>query len=283
MTELALSELAFDPNLAQDVGMDTGGSGVEDGDDDDGFDLGDYDDEVSLDEDLSWKVRRAAASLLVALFRSFPQLSSSLYDTCHGPLVKRFAEREETVKLDVLAAFCALVQAARRADAAADAEALVAQLRTRSMPLKTAVFGALTMLVRGFGAEWGHGAGAVPVAVATLQDPSSLNALKLEVLGFLQAVFLPEAVRDVGRSLLDVSGPLLAALKDNYYKVVVAALGVVERMAAVAGPEGNIDHQNVVMGFWEVVLEKLKQGDQDQQVKDAAIRCDIAGHPTLCV
>ena len=64
LVQLALRELSFDPNLAADpdgdVGMSTGGGGGgedDDDDDDDDCDLGDYDDDGSLDEDLSWKVR----------------------------------------------------------------------------------------------------------------------------------------------------------------------------------------------------------------------------------
>jgi cullin-associated NEDD8-dissociated protein 1 len=273
LVDLALSELSYDPNLAQDVGMDTD-SGGDDADYDEGFDLGEYDDDLNVDEDLSWKVRRAAAGLVVALLIAFPQLAGKMYELCHNTLVQRFAEREEMVKLDVLTAFCSLVQAAGRADPVHDAGALLGQLSTRSMPLKTAIFGALTMLVQDFGAEWAYGVSAVSAAATSLQDASSLNALKLEVLRFFQAMFVPDAVDHVGSSLAVVSGAISAALKDKHYIVVVAALNVVEGMAAMAAAGGSAEHFNVVMGFWNVVLEKLKQGDQDQQVKEAAIRCE---------
>ena len=75
-TALALRELSFDPNLAAadsdddamvDDGDDDGADGMVDDDDDDEG----YADDFSDDEDLSWKVRRAAAGLVVALVRAY--------------------------------------------------------------------------------------------------------------------------------------------------------------------------------------------------------------------
>lgn len=146
VTALALSEISFDPNLADggDEEMDGGSGGDYDDYDDDFSDGDDYGDE----EDMSWKVRRAACQLVVALVQAFPDLAPSLYGECRPVLLRRFSEREESVRLDVFAALSTLVRQrgasaadAERADLAADAEkdisALMKQLRnTRNAKLR---------------------------------------------------------------------------------------------------------------------------------------------------
>lgn len=63
----------------------------------------------SDDEDSSWKVRRAAAGALAAVFRAYPTVIVALYARCAGRLVSRFREREESVKLEVFKSFSALI------------------------------------------------------------------------------------------------------------------------------------------------------------------------------
>lgn len=146
MLALAKAEIAYDPNLADTGDVDMEGS---DGDFYDGDDGGEYDDdEYNDDEDTSWKVRRAACLLVVALVAAYPEHSAVLYSQCRPTLQSRFKEREESVKLDVFVAYSALVrqrgataseeERKRLAvDATEDTSALVKQLRaTRSAKLK---------------------------------------------------------------------------------------------------------------------------------------------------
>jgi cullin-associated NEDD8-dissociated protein 1 len=73
----------------------------------------------SDDEDVSWKVRRSAAKLLYALFGTRNELLVDYYKLAAPVLVTRFNEREESVRLEVLAAFQVLLKqtaAARAAD-----------------------------------------------------------------------------------------------------------------------------------------------------------------------
>lgn len=146
VTALALSEISFDPNLADDgdAEMDADSAGEFDDYDDDFSDGDDYGDE----EDMSWKVRRAACLLVAALVQAFPDLAAPLYAECRPVLLKRFSEREESVRLDVFAALSALVRQrgasaveGERVGLAADAEkdisALMKQLRnTRNAKLR---------------------------------------------------------------------------------------------------------------------------------------------------
>lgn len=240
------------------------------------------------------QVRRAAAALVVALIEAYPDAAGELYGACHGPLVRKFAEREESVKLDVLAAYCALVranaaagegamdsEASAAADAGADADVLLRQLGARSAALRTAVFAALRTLVEAFAGAGFFGVQAVPAATAALRDEGSANALKIEVLRFLRAACVPEAMPDMGDALRDAAPGLAAAVGDRYYKVVVEALGVVEGAAAMVARGGGAarEHAEVVLGLLDGVLARLKAGDQDQEVKEGAIRCALRFGP----
>ncbi len=57
----------------------------------------------SDDEDVSWKIRRAAAKLLYALIGTRNELLIDFYRTAVPTLIVRFGEREESVRLEVLA------------------------------------------------------------------------------------------------------------------------------------------------------------------------------------
>jgi cullin-associated NEDD8-dissociated protein 1 len=61
-------------------------------------------------EDDSWKIRRSAAKLLQAIFGTRNELLTNFYDNAAGTLIGRFKEREESVRLEVLDAFEALLK-----------------------------------------------------------------------------------------------------------------------------------------------------------------------------
>lgn len=109
-----LRYLKFDPNYAvdddEDMDEDQDASDEEDLDEDDEFedDTG-FDD----DDDASWKVRRCAAKALYTLIstRSSDLLEKgTLYRDIAGPLVKRFAEREENVRLEIISTVALLIR-----------------------------------------------------------------------------------------------------------------------------------------------------------------------------
>ena len=104
--------LKFDPNWAVDDDEDMEDEEEDDAfDDDDEFEAdGGFDD----DDDASWKVRRCAAKGLYTIIstRSSGDLLDSgvLYGKVAPALVKRFDEREENVRLEVLSALSLLVR-----------------------------------------------------------------------------------------------------------------------------------------------------------------------------
>jgi cullin-associated NEDD8-dissociated protein 1 len=64
----------------------------------------------SDDEDVSWKIRRGAAKVIFVLIGTRNELLQEFYSTTAPVLVSRFNEREESVRVEVLAAFEALLR-----------------------------------------------------------------------------------------------------------------------------------------------------------------------------
>ncbi|KAF2825774.1 TIP120-domain-containing protein [Ophiobolus disseminans] len=110
--DAATRYLKYDPNLADD---DDEEDGLND-DDDDALEGDDFEEEAGYDddEDASWKVRRCATKVLYTLVstRSNGDLleDGTLYSKVAPALIARFKEREENVRLEVLATLSNLVK-----------------------------------------------------------------------------------------------------------------------------------------------------------------------------
>ncbi|CAM9727695.1 unnamed protein product [Chrysoparadoxa australica] len=103
ITVAALKFIKYDPNYSY---------GDSDGENDE--EMNDFDDEDfsdddfgggSDDDDISWKARRSAVKLLSAIITHRPEMLESLYETCADEIIGRFKEREENVRIDVIACF----------------------------------------------------------------------------------------------------------------------------------------------------------------------------------
>jgi cullin-associated NEDD8-dissociated protein 1 len=109
--DAATRYLKYDPNLADDDDEDDMAS-----DDDDPLEGEDFEEETGYDddEDASWKVRRCAAKVIYTLIstRSNGDLleDGTLYSKIAPALITRFKEREENVRLEVLATLSNLVK-----------------------------------------------------------------------------------------------------------------------------------------------------------------------------
>ncbi|KAK3945781.1 Cullin-associated NEDD8-dissociated protein 1, C-terminal part [Diplogelasinospora grovesii] len=111
--EACLRYLKFDPNYAvdEDEEMEEEDEDADGFEDDDEFEAdGGFDD----DDDASWKARRCAAKALYTIIstRSSGDLLDSglLYGKVAPALIKRFDEREENVRLEVLSAMSLLIR-----------------------------------------------------------------------------------------------------------------------------------------------------------------------------
>ncbi|KAF2104025.1 cullin binding protein CanA [Rhizodiscina lignyota] len=112
--DAALRFLKYDPNLAggEDDEMDA------DEDEDDELEGEDFEEETGFDDedDASWKIRRSAAKVFSALIATrchgINNLleDGTLYEKIAPALIARFKEREESVRLEVLAALSLLIR-----------------------------------------------------------------------------------------------------------------------------------------------------------------------------
>ncbi|KAJ9101119.1 hypothetical protein QFC21_003337 [Naganishia friedmannii] len=107
ITERATILLKYDPNFAADSEDD---DEMEDEDDEEDEEDDEFDDQYSDDEDSSWKTRRAAAKLLQALIATRPELLAEFYTMVAPLLISRLGEREESVRMEVFAAWEMLVK-----------------------------------------------------------------------------------------------------------------------------------------------------------------------------
>ena len=106
---VSIAFMKYDPNYQYD--SDSGERDMDDdgGDaDDDGFEDEEYG--GSDDDDTSWKVRKSALKVISAIILSRPEMLEDLYAKCADELISRFKEREDNVRLDVIACFNGLLQ-----------------------------------------------------------------------------------------------------------------------------------------------------------------------------
>ena len=113
IVRVCVSFAAYDPNYSYDGdGSDDGGDHEEQGVDGDDFDdEGDEDGGYSDDDDSSWKVRKNAVRVLLAVVQSnSPDSLLAIAKQYGGFFVSRFKEREENVRVDIIVCFNALLQ-----------------------------------------------------------------------------------------------------------------------------------------------------------------------------
>ncbi|KAJ3295312.1 Cullin-associated NEDD8-dissociated protein 1 [Borealophlyctis nickersoniae] len=113
IVSLALGYIKYDPNY--DAGDEDESMEVDDeeegmDEDDEPDEEEDDEDDYSDDDDVSWKVRRASSKLLASVIDTRPELLVDLLNTVAPALTARFQEREESVRVDVLGTFIALVR-----------------------------------------------------------------------------------------------------------------------------------------------------------------------------
>ncbi|XP_006836907.2 cullin-associated NEDD8-dissociated protein 1 isoform X1 [Amborella trichopoda] len=288
--DLTLEYLSYDPNFTDNMEEDTDNENLEDEEEDE-----ESANEYSDDEDISWKVRRAAAKCLSAVIVSRPEMLSILYKEACPKLIERFKEREENVKMDVFNAFIELLrQTGNVTKGQVDIQeysplwmlkqevqkivrSINKQLREKSIKTKVGAFSVLRELVVVLpDCLADHIGSLVPGIEKALSDKSSTSNLKIEALIFTRLVMashLPSVFHPYIKAL---SGPILSAVSERYYKVTAEALRVCGELVRVIRPnieETVFDFRPYVRSIYTAILLRLANQDQDQEVKECAISC----------
>lgn len=265
--------------------------------------------EYSDDDDMSWKVRRAAAKCLESVIATRHELLAEMYLTVSPALIARFKEREENVKCDILSAYTALLRATRPPPALQlsiapsdnSPQALLLQrvgsvvsgalrvVRGRSVRARGCALALLReLLAAAPGCLADHAAKVIRALTPALTDKGTASSMKIETL-----VFLVCLVRGQGRAVVAAVArvgllpALLAAVQDPFYKVTAEALRVLQALVKVMRPLDNIENieengqpqiepvpeelQQYIPAMYECTLVRLRATDMDQEVKERAI------------
>ena len=260
IVELALSFATYDPNYNDD-GSGEDEDGMEEEDEEDG------DDYFSDDDDNSWKVRRGAVKVLAAAIAFCPKRLRYFYEKCSEKLISRFNEREESVRIEVLACFTTLLKAtimeietdvhplAVNAGSPTQIQkmrpsgdimesyipdliaAAKKQLRSKSIKTKAAIFTMLKQLAL----TWQIGElltpdwfdQILPATLESITSKASDSTLKLEALQFLNKLLQThpfDAVSSfsyIARHADKLCAAVVAASKESWYKITTEVLNVI--------------------------------------------------------
>ncbi|XP_054243612.1 cullin-associated NEDD8-dissociated protein 1-like isoform X3 [Indicator indicator] len=256
-------------------------------------------DEYSDDDDVSWKVRRAAAKCLEAMVSSRHDLLQDFYRILSPVLISRFKEREENVKADIFSTYISLLKQTlptqswlHTADASGKDEvplrmlqdqvpkivkALHKQLREKSIKSRQGCFSLLTELANvlpGCLAE--HLPVLIPGIVFSLADKSSSSNMRIDTLAFLHVLLCthqPEVFHPHMASLLP---PVVTCIGDPFYKITSEALLVAQQLVKVLRPLDKpcmFDAKPYMRDLFPATLKRLQAADIDQEVKERAISC----------
>ncbi|KAM7353038.1 cullin-associated and neddylation-dissociated 1 isoform 1-T1 [Cochliomyia hominivorax] len=296
--ELCLKYLTYDPNYNYEAD-DADSNIAMDTEDEEYVDSEEYSD----DDDMSWKVRRAAAKCLESIIASRHDMIEDFYKDLSPALISRFKEREENVKSDIFHAYVALLKNSRSVDeishdpdsmeqVPATLALLVEQvphiiksiqplMREKSVKTRQDCFLLLReLLITLPGALGPHLDNIIPGISFSLNEKNSTSNMKIEALAFLCSL-LQSHQSHVFNSHINILVPLVVtAVFDPFYKIATEGLVVLQQLVKVIRPlesnSANINSKDVAPFAHElylVTLQKLKAIDADQEVKERAIAC----------
>lgn len=299
--ELCLKYLTYDPNYNYDEddenAMESEGADEEEDQE--------SEDEYSDDDDMSWKVRRAAAKCLDAVLSTRHEMLPEFYRTVSPALIARFKEREENVKADIFHAFLSLLKQTRPVqgwlndpDAMDQSDtpltmlqnqvpnivkALHKQLKEKSVKTRQGCFNLLTELVNVLpGALADHVPALVPGIVFSLSDKSSSSNMKIDTLAFVHTLLChhpPEVFHPHVKVLVPA---VVGCVGDPFYKITSEALLVTQQLVKVIRPLDPLtrpvkapvfDPKPYIRDIFTCTQKRLKAADIDQEVKERAIAC----------
>ncbi|KAJ3288946.1 Cullin-associated NEDD8-dissociated protein 1 [Rhizoclosmatium sp. JEL0117] len=277
ITSLSLEYMTHDPNYddgEDDEEMETEGDEDEDDEMDEDEDEDDDEGGYSDDEDMSWKVRRSSVKALASIISTRNELVASFFDSIAPTLVKRFKEREESVRVEILNTFTSLIRqvgatssgitlkkkGAKAALTADDPTLLLQKLVTRlsknlskelngkSVQTRQSGFVLLKELVSVL-----HGGldDTIALFVASIEaslasgnasssgkGPKPINNLnlKIEVLEFLKVALTLHNADVFTKHFAKLVPPVLAAINGKFYKVTSDALVVAVELVKAIRP-----------------------------------------------
>ncbi|TDH72282.1 uncharacterized protein CCR75_003151 [Bremia lactucae] len=254
---------------------------------------GDYSD----DDDTSWKVRRATLRVLTAIIITRPELLEQLYIHCAQPLISRFKEREENVRIDVFGVLSELLRATRKTLPSSSgtgtfyspaSNACIEQLEKRviaiivgankqfgmkaSVPSRCAVVAMLSELAMVEHGKLGPYIGRLmPNILHAVEDKHS--DLKLDALSFLRLLVDTHTMEPYQPHIDSIVNVVVQCASGDWYKTVAKALGLIQSLVRIIRTDDIKDstYKPYAIPLFEAVLPNLIAHDIDQEIKEAAI------------
>ncbi|XP_050670753.1 cullin-associated NEDD8-dissociated protein 1 [Leptidea sinapis] len=309
IVELCLKMITYDPNYNYED-EEEGGGGEDEEMEEESFEPDaepeSDSEEYSDDDDMSWKVRRAAAKCLESVISTRHELLAEMYQTVSPALIARFKEREENVKCDILSAYTALLRATRPPPALqcsvkpADnsPQALLLQrvpsivrgalrvIRGRSVRARGAALALLRELLAAAPACLAdHASRVLRALTPALTDKSTASSMKIETLVFVWWLVRGPSASGVRAHIAVLLPAVLACVADPFYKVTAEALRVLQQIVKIMRPLDNISSipdeyqvesppeelQQFIPAMYSRTLVRLRATDMDQEVKERAI------------
>ncbi|KAI8083963.1 armadillo-type protein [Gilbertella persicaria] len=300
---LCLNYIKYDPNFVEEDDNEENEDNEDmDLEEDDDFDdeQDDFDDD---DDDMSWKVRRSASKVLSAIIETRSDLLDQLYETVAPVLILRFKEREESVRVDILTTFIALLRQTNvyaedtnhsegprqllRAQVPKLCRSLAKQLTPKSPQTRQIGFHLLReiIVVLHGGLEEQMDLFVSPIessliTTATDQQQSSSN-LKIEILYFLRLFFHHHPADHVRSFIPRLAPAVIQSVSDKFYKISSEAFLVCIELIKVIRPivpemgasQAQPDHTAYLFEIYHVTMRVLSTSDADQEVKERSIMC----------
>ncbi|XP_038208414.1 cullin-associated NEDD8-dissociated protein 1 [Zerene cesonia] len=307
--DLCLKMITYDPNYNYED-EEEGGGGEDEEMEEESFepdaDPESDSEEYSDDDDMSWKVRRAAAKCLESVISTRHELLAEMYITVSPALIARFKEREENVKCDILSAYTALLRATRPPPALQmpiaptdnSPQALLIQrvpsivrgslrvIRGRSVRARGAALALLReLLAAAPGCLTDHAARVIRALTPPLMDKGTASSMKIETLVFVWWLVRGPGAAGLRAHVAALLPAVLACVPDPFYKVTAEALRVLQALVKIMRPLDNIENidgdvqvepppeefQQFIPAMYECTLVRLRATDMDQEVKERAI------------
>lgn len=290
----SIAHLAWDPNYCDD------GDGYAEDEDEEEFDAD--------DGDSSWKVRISSARCLSRILKAFPELPALTIQNIVAAVADRLRERVEQVRIAVMEILQGLVDVARTGSTKIDdhivelsAASSVHQLspvgmtlyqfkkslferlfaaiaQKKDLKVKLAATLAIKDLVTLFGVTC---ADELPkcldsAIVVMNSDPRrQLPQLRPEALALIQRIVsVAYRLEDEGLRMtifpkIEASLPcVFEALKDRFFRCIVAALRMLQSVALVVAKTGS---ELKAVDIFRAVVARLQATDSDLEVKKSTI------------
>lgn len=281
---MTLGMLEYDPNY----NYDSDDSDDDMGSDDSDGDESEEEDCFSDDDDMTWKVRRAAAKFLSIVIQTRPDLAEMFFSTVSSKLVSRFKEREESVRVEIFATYISLLKqsglvAALKGslftnEVTSIVKCLSKQVKDKSLKSRQAMVDVLTQLAAiGTGVFSSHMSVVVRTVDFILVDRTSTSNIRIAALNFVGLLLQTHQLSTVKSAIAPLMSPVLASVANSFYKVSAEALVVCSIIVNTIRPSTALpldDSFNpVVKQLHDATLAHVNATDVDQEVKEKSILC----------